>query len=177
MDVAFSHSLGHKRTPGNQAIICYQVKILIMLLLCGILHSSYSTIMNNDELKSFGIEYEAAWRSLVPENPFSYQAKECIVTVNDGEPMITAEGRLGGIIGFMEAFPDLLITMRDIVEEDRGTVFYWNLKGTTRLKESVDAGGIVGRLCFASERGRHVAFGSPDGIKHCTGKDKVRLDF
>ena len=86
--------------------------------------------MNNDELKSFGIEYEAAWRSLVPENPFSYQAKECIVTVNDGEPMITAEGRLGGIIGFMEAFPDLLITMRDIVEEDRGTVFYWNLKGT-----------------------------------------------
>lgn len=30
----------------------------------------------------------------------------------------------------METFPDLLITLRDIVEEDRGTVFYWNLKGT-----------------------------------------------
>jgi len=86
--------------------------------------------MNKDELKSFGIEYEAAWRSLVPENPFSYQAKECTVTVNDGEPMIAAEERLGGIIGFMEAFPDLLITMKDIVEEDRGTVFYWNLRGT-----------------------------------------------
>lgn len=86
--------------------------------------------MNEDELKSFGIEYEAAWRSLVPENPFSYQAIDCIVKVNDGEPMIPAEERLGGIIGFMESVPDLLITMRDIVEEDRGTVFYWNLKGT-----------------------------------------------
>lgn len=86
--------------------------------------------MNKDELKSFGNKYEAAWRSLLPEIPFSYQAKECTVTVNDGEPMIAAEERLGGIIGFMEAFPDLLITMRDIVEEDRGTVFYWNLKGT-----------------------------------------------
>ena len=86
--------------------------------------------MNKNELKSFGNEYEAAWRSLIPEYPFSYQAKECTVTVNDGELMITAEARLGGIIGFMEAFPDLLITMKDIVEEDRGTVFYWNLKGT-----------------------------------------------
>ncbi len=86
--------------------------------------------MNEEELKNFGIEYGVAWRSLVPENPFSYQAKDCIVTVNDGDPKISPEERLGGIIGFMEAFPDLLITMRDIVEEDRSTVFYWNLKGT-----------------------------------------------
>ena len=50
--------------------------------------------------------------------------------MNDDDPMISAEERLGGITGFMEAFPDLLIAMRDIIEEDRGTVFYWNLKGT-----------------------------------------------
>lgn len=100
------------------------------ILLCGFTNSNKSTVTNEDELKSFGIEYEAAWRSLVPEIPFSYQATDCKVTVNDGEPMISAEERLGGIIGFMEAFPDLLITMRDIVEEGRGTVFYWNLKGT-----------------------------------------------
>lgn len=86
--------------------------------------------MKESELRKFGIEYETAWRSHDPENPFSYQAKKCIVTVNDGDPMITAEERLGGIIGFMESFPDLHITMRDIIEEDRGTVFYWNLQGT-----------------------------------------------
>ena len=86
--------------------------------------------MNEDELKKFGVEYETAWRSLVPENPFSFQAKDCIVTVNDGEPMISVEERLNGIIGFLDAFPDLIITMRDILDEDRGIVFYWNLKGT-----------------------------------------------
>jgi len=86
--------------------------------------------MNEEQLKKFGIEYETAWRSLVPEKPFSYQAKKCIVTVNDGEPMTTVEERLDGIIGFMESFPDLIITMNNIVVEDRGTVFYWNLKGT-----------------------------------------------
>jgi hypothetical protein len=86
--------------------------------------------MNEDELKSFGVEYEATWRSLVPENLFSYQAANCIVTVNDGNSMISTEEILGGIIGFMEAFPDLLIAMRDVIDEERGTVFYWNLKGT-----------------------------------------------
>lgn len=55
--------------------------------------------------------------------------------------MISAEERLGGIIGFMEAFPDLLITMREIVEEERGTVFYWNLKGT-----NIGKGGTGNRI-------------------------------
>ena len=86
--------------------------------------------MNESELREFGIQYEKAWRSLVPEEPFSYQAENCVASINDGSPMISAEERLGGIVGFMEAFPDLLIMMREIVEEERGTVFYWNLKGT-----------------------------------------------
>jgi hypothetical protein len=103
--------------------------------------------MNEDELKSFGIEYEAAWRSLVPGNPFSYQATNCIVTVNDGNSMISTEEILGGIIGFMEAFHDLLIAMRDVIDEDRGTVFYWNLKGTNSgpggTGNNVDIDGCV----------------------------------
>ncbi len=86
--------------------------------------------MDEAELKEFGIEYETAWRSLDPERPFSFQAENCKVTVNDGEPMISAEERINGISSFMEAFPDLLVTMKEIVEEDNGTVFYLNLKGT-----------------------------------------------
>jgi len=44
--------------------------------------------------------------------------------------MVSAKERYAAIIGFIEAFPDLKIAMREIVEEERGTVFYWNLKGT-----------------------------------------------
>ena len=91
--------------------------------------------MNESELREFGIQYEKAWRSLVPEEPFSYQAENCVASLNDGSPMISVEERLGRIVGLMEAFPDLLITMREIVEEERGTVFYWNLKGTNTGQE------------------------------------------
>ena len=86
--------------------------------------------MNEAELKEFGIEYETAWRSLDPERPFSFQTENCKVTVNDGEPMISPEERLNGINSLVEAFPDLLVTMKEIVEEGNGTVFYWNRKGT-----------------------------------------------
>jgi hypothetical protein len=44
--------------------------------------------------------------------------------------MVSIEEKYAAIVGFIEAFPDLKITMRDIAKEDRGTVFYWNLKGT-----------------------------------------------
>ena len=86
--------------------------------------------MNESKLRELGIQYENAWRRLIPEEVFSFQAKNCVTSINDGNLMISAEERLDGIIGFMEAFPNLLITMRETVEEERGTVFYWNLKGT-----------------------------------------------
>ena len=86
--------------------------------------------MNKVELEEFGRGYEKAWCSLVPEEPFSYQAKNCALSINDGDPMTSAEDRLRTLAGFVEAFPDLKITMREIVKEERGTVFYWNLKGT-----------------------------------------------
>jgi hypothetical protein len=86
--------------------------------------------MNDEELRARGIEYAKAWSSSVPEEPFSYQAENCVLSINDGDPITSAEARLATLAGFMEAFPDMRITMRSIANEERGTVFYWNLKGT-----------------------------------------------
>jgi hypothetical protein len=101
--------------------------------------------MNKDELEEFGKDYAKAWSSLVPEEPFSYQAENCVLSINDGDPIISAGDRLRTLAGFVEAFPDLKISMRKIVKEERGTVFYWNLKGTNTGPEgtgnSVDIDG------------------------------------
>lgn len=60
--------------------------------------------MNDNELKPFGQEYAAACSSGVPELPFSFQAEECVLTITDGEPTVTAGERLAAIAGSWRLF-------------------------------------------------------------------------
>ena len=58
--------------------------------------------MNESELREFGTLYESAWRSLVPEAPFSYQAENCVTSINDGESMVSAEERYAAILTWQQ---------------------------------------------------------------------------
>jgi len=86
--------------------------------------------MRESNLKAVGARYEKAWRSLVAAEPIRFQAKNCISSINDGPAMTSRDERFAAIAGFIETSPDLNVTTIKVEQEERGTVFYWNLKGT-----------------------------------------------
>jgi hypothetical protein len=86
--------------------------------------------MNPDELKIFGKKYAEAWSSHVPGNVLVLHSETSKLSVNDGEPAVGKEAISKVVEGFIEGFPDLYIQMNDVVEEERGIVFYFNVIAT-----------------------------------------------
>ena len=78
----------------------------------------------------FGQDYTEAWNSLHPEKVVSFYAEDGSLTVNHGTPAMGRE-QLAALVGsYMEAFPDMLLTM-DSLTEDAGTYrYYWAFTGT-----------------------------------------------
>ena len=86
--------------------------------------------MNPNELQEFGARYAAAWCSQRPEEVAAFFSETAALSVNGGEP---ASGRvaIAGIAkGFMTSFPDMRVTLDELVESAEGTEFHWTLTGT-----------------------------------------------
>ena len=83
-----------------------------------------------DELNSFGKKYAQAWSSQKPEEVSKYFAPDGSLTVNDGDPAIGTEAITNVAKGFMDAFPDMIVTMDHLVTNSNKTQFHWTLFGT-----------------------------------------------
>lgn len=83
-----------------------------------------------DKMVEFGQRYTEAWNSKVPEQMASFYAEDGILTVNNGTPAIGRKQLAETAQSYMEAFPDLELTM-DSLTVDNGTYrYYWTFKGT-----------------------------------------------
>ena len=83
-----------------------------------------------DRMVEFGLNYTEAWNSGQPEKMASFYAEDGMLTVNNGTPAIGRKQLAETARSYMEAFPDLELTMDSLTFNDGTYRYYWTFKGT-----------------------------------------------
>lgn len=78
----------------------------------------------------FGQKYTDAWNSRLPNNMASFYAEDGILTINKGTPSVGKEQLAKTAQSFMEAFPDMHLTMDSLTRWNQAYRYYWTFKGT-----------------------------------------------
>jgi predicted ester cyclase len=82
------------------------------------------------KLRDFAERYTAAWCSQDPARVAAFFAPTGSLRVNDAAPAV-GRGAITQIArGFMSAFPDLHLTMDNLLIQEDHSVFHWTLDGT-----------------------------------------------
>jgi predicted ester cyclase len=82
--------------------------------------------VTSDELKQFAGRYAEAWCSHDPEKVIGFYAKNASISVNNGPPAtITELAR-----GFIQDFPDMIVTFDKLEPRGDRAAFHWTLSGT-----------------------------------------------
>jgi hypothetical protein len=87
------------------------------------------------ELKKFDLEvfarsYAQVWCSQRPNFVSSFFAEDGVLQINDGPPANGTEAITNVVKGFMDAFPDMVVSMDSLVTKSDNSRFYWTLAGT-----------------------------------------------
>ncbi|MCW5518784.1 ester cyclase [Aureitalea sp. L0-47] len=88
-----------------------------------------------EELKKFDLEvfaksYAQVWCSQRPNFVSSFFAEDGVLRINDGSPAKGTEAITNVAKGFMDAFPDMVVSMDSLITKSEKTRFYWTLTGT-----------------------------------------------
>ena len=86
--------------------------------------------MEQNKLIDFGKEYSSAWSSQKPERVAQFFASDGLLKVNDGAPAVGTQAITEVAKGFMDAFPDMIVSMDSLITKSNTTRFYWTLTGT-----------------------------------------------
>ena len=86
--------------------------------------------MNEEALTDFATRYTAAWCSHDPHRVAAFFAENGSLKINDGAPSVGRTAIAAAAEGFMTAFPDMVVTMDDLVIGDEGATYHWTLTGT-----------------------------------------------
>src|SRR2546429_5244364 len=82
------------------------------------------------ELTKFAKRYAEAWCSQDPESVAAFFAENGSLSVNDGPPAVGRAAIAKEAQAFMTTFPDMIVTMDNVVHDEEGTKFHWTLAGT-----------------------------------------------
>jgi uncharacterized protein (TIGR02246 family) len=106
------------------------VALAVLALVIATACTSGEEAMTRSELSDFANRYAAAWSSQDPERLASFYAEDGSLTVNDGTPSVGRAAIATTAGNFMEAFPDMVVTMDAVsLDGDRAT-FHWTWTGT-----------------------------------------------
>jgi ketosteroid isomerase-like protein len=83
-----------------------------------------------DKMVEFGQKYTDAWNSKKPEKMASFYAEDGILTVNNGKPAVGRKQLAETAQSYMEAFPDMELTMDSLTVKNGTYRYYWTFKGT-----------------------------------------------
>ena len=107
------------------SINCMLIGILFCSLIgCKIQNSDY------EKMVTFGQDYTTAWNSMDPEKVVSFYAEDGTLTINHGTPAMGREQLAAAVGAYMEAFPDMHLTMDSLVKGDGTFKYYWTFTGT-----------------------------------------------
>lgn len=98
--------------------------ILTMLTGCKSENTEY------DKMVEFGQNYTDAWNKKQPEKMASFYAEDGMLAVNDGKPAVGRKQIAETAQSYMEAFPDIELTMDSLTDGNGTYRYYWTFKGT-----------------------------------------------
>ena len=82
------------------------------------------------DLDKFAERYAGAWCSQNPENVASFFGEGGSLSVNGAAPAVGRVAITAVARGFMTAFPDMVVTMDELIRTPQGVEFHWTLEGT-----------------------------------------------
>jgi len=82
------------------------------------------------QLRDFATRYTAAWCGQDAGNVSKFFAPSGSLTINGGTPSVGRSAITQAAQGFMTAFPDLKVSMDDLVEKQGKILYHWTLEGT-----------------------------------------------
>jgi hypothetical protein len=82
------------------------------------------------DLDVFARRYAEAWCSQDPGSVASFYAEDGVLSVNDGPPAVGRAAITEVAVGFMTAFPDMIVTFDRLTPGAQGIEFHWTLSGT-----------------------------------------------
>ena len=86
--------------------------------------------MDATELTVFATRYAAAWSGQDPAAFALFYAESGSFAINDGEPAVGRDAIEEVAQGFMNAFPDMLVTLVEVRQQKGQVFFYWHWTGT-----------------------------------------------
>ncbi len=86
--------------------------------------------MELSELTDFATRYAAAWSGQDPATFGSFYSKNASFRINDGEPSVGREAVEQTARGFMTNFPDMVVRLVEVRQEDGYVEFHWHWTGT-----------------------------------------------
>lgn len=85
------------------------------------------------DLNLFAHNYAQVWGSKRPNFVSSFFAEDGTLLVNDGNPAKGRAAITNVAKGFMQTFPDMVVTMDSLITRSDKTRFYWTLTGTNDI--------------------------------------------
>ena len=96
-------------------------------------------------LRDFALRYTDAWCSREPAKVAAFFAPGGSLAVNDAPPAVGRSAIIRDVVRvFMEAFPDLLLAMKDLRIEGGIIEYHWTLTGS-----NTGPGGTGRRVCIS----------------------------
>lgn len=83
-----------------------------------------------NRLREFATRYTAAWCSQDPASVAAFFAPDGSLTINGGVPAVGRAAIAASAQDFMTAFPDLVVTLDELVDEGERVLYKWTLSGT-----------------------------------------------
>jgi len=100
------------------------------LIILAIMTGCKSDKSEYDKMVEFGQEYTNAWNSKKPVKMASFYAEDGTLAVNGGTPAVGRKQIAETAQSYMEAFPDMELTMDSLTVENGKYRFHWTFKGT-----------------------------------------------
>ena len=98
--------------------------IILFFTSCDCNHSEYKI------MHEFAEKYTVAWNSKNPEQMASFYATDGMLIVNKGKPAVGRKQIAETAESYMEAFPDMKLTMDSLTAEKGTYRYYWTFTGT-----------------------------------------------
>jgi len=82
-----------------------------------------------DALRQLAAGYTAAWCSQNAASVAAFYAPEGTLTINDGQPACGRAAITEAAQSFMSAFPDMRVSMDNLIVEGDRAIYHWTLAG------------------------------------------------
>jgi uncharacterized protein (TIGR02246 family) len=89
----------------------------------------YIVTRSTEEIGEFATRYTAAWNSNEPASVAAFFAEDGTLSVN-GSPAVGRDAIAAVARGFMVGFPDMVLSMGDLIVTKNLVTYHWTFTGT-----------------------------------------------